>query len=198
MPKRSVTVFSFSDGHDAGAALIRDGKVLAALQEERPKNIKHYVGTPEFSMKEVFKIAGVNPSEVDLIAIVNRVRVHSPIQGKFTQPSASLPRENLLNLKIWEMLHLLGYVPFVASHTFAKMYIKILHKFREMRQIKKILEELDLLTKETVFIEHHLAHASAAYRSCLWSHDKPTLVLTADGMGDGLSSTVSIGKKEKS
>jgi len=33
--RRSVTVLGVHDGHDSGAALIRDGKVLAALQEER-------------------------------------------------------------------------------------------------------------------------------------------------------------------
>ena len=68
MPKRSITIFSFHDGHDAGAALIKDGRVLAALQEERLRNIKQYDGTPEFSMKEVFKIAGIHPSEIDLTA----------------------------------------------------------------------------------------------------------------------------------
>jgi carbamoyltransferase len=191
MPKKSVTVFSFSDGHDAGAALIRDGKVLAALQEERPKNIKHYDGTPELSMKEVFKIAGIHPSEVDLVAITNLVRVHAPSSRK-PELSSRLPRESPINSKIWQALHMLGYIPFVSSHTFANMYVRILHNFREMKQINKILEELDLLSKETVFVEHHLAHASAAYRSCPWSYNEPTLVFTADGAGDGLSSTVSI------
>jgi len=33
--RRSVTVLGVHDGHDSGAALIRDGKVLAALQEEK-------------------------------------------------------------------------------------------------------------------------------------------------------------------
>ena len=191
MPKKPVTVFSFSDGHDAGAALIRDGKVLAALQEERPLNIKHYDGTPEFSMKEIFKIANVHPSEVDLIAITNLVRVHAPSSHK-SKPAKGMPEESRTSSRIWMALHLVGYVPFVSSHTFAKLYVKILHKFREMRQIKKVLADLDLLTKETVFIEHHLAHASVAYRSSPWSYEEPTLVLTADGAGDGLSSTVSV------
>jgi len=194
MPKKPVTVLSFSDGHDAGAALIRDGKVLAALQEERPMNIKHYDGTPEFSIKEVFKIANVHQSEVDLIAITNLVRVHAPSPHRY-KPAKELPEESRGGSRIWLALHLLGYVPFVSSHTFAKLYVKVLHKFREMRQIKKVLQDLDLLTKETIFIEHHLAHASAAYRSCPWSYDDPTLVLTADGAGDGLSSTVSVTEK---
>ena len=56
MPKNSVIVLGIHDGHDAGAALIRDGKVLAALQEERTKNIKHYSGALEDSIKELVKL----------------------------------------------------------------------------------------------------------------------------------------------
>ena len=96
MPKKSVTVFSFADGHDASAALIRDGRVLAALQEEKLTKIKHYDGTPEKSMKAVFKIAGIEPSEVDVIAIANLVRVHSPNSSKIKVPS-SLPKERSTN-----------------------------------------------------------------------------------------------------
>ena len=61
-----------------------------------------------------------------------------------------------------------------------------------MKQVKKVLKDLDLLDKEIVFVEHHLAHASSAYRLCPWSYDEPVIVFTADGAGDGLSSTVSI------
>lgn len=75
MVRRSVTVLGVHDGHDAGAALIRDGRVLAALQEERPRNIKHYSGTPELAIRDVFKISNVDPSEMDVVAIAGLVRV---------------------------------------------------------------------------------------------------------------------------
>ncbi len=150
MPKKSVTVFSFADGHDASAALIRDGKVLAALQEEKLTNIKHYDGTPERSMRAVFKIAGIEPSEVDIIAIANLVRVHAPNSSRTKIPSA-LPKESATNRRIWQAVHALGYIPFVDSHTYAKLYVQILHKFREMRQINKVLESLGLTEKETSF-----------------------------------------------
>jgi carbamoyltransferase len=194
MPEKSVTVFSFADGHDASAALIRDGKVLAALQEERLTNIKHYDGTPERSMRAVFEIANVEPSEVNVIAIANLVRVCAPTSSKVRVPSA-LPKESSINKRIWLSLHMLGYVPFIDSHTYAKLYVRILHKFREMRQINKVLENLGLTDKETVFVDHHMAHASAAYRSSPWSYNDKVLVVTADGAGDGLSSTVNIGRE---
>jgi carbamoyltransferase len=166
------------DGHDAGAALVRDGKVLAALQEERPRNIKHYSGIPQYSIKEVFRIAKVDPSEVDLIAVAGLVRTHAPL------------KERPLHVKLFESLS-----PYVACHTFAKLYVRVLHKFRKMEQLRKAFSELGIENKEVVFVEHHLAHAACAYRSCPSGYDEPVLVFTADGAGDGLSSTVSVGEK---
>ena len=100
--KKSVTVLGIHDGHDAGAALIRSGKGLAALQEERPRAIKHYSGTPEQSIKDVFKIANVNPTESDLIAIAGLVRTHAPL------------KERPLRVRLFERIS-----PIVASKTFA-------------------------------------------------------------------------------
>jgi len=175
--RKMVTVLGINDGHDSGAALIQNGRVLAALQEERPRNIKHYAGVPEISIREVFRIAKIQPSEVDLIAIVSLNRVYAPT------------KEYPLKVKLFEKLS-----PFLSSHTFAKLYVKILHKFRNVKQLKKIFEELGIAEKEAIFVEHHLAHAASAYRSCPWSYDKPVLVFTADGAGDGISSTVNIGE----
>ena len=176
--RRCVTVLGVHDGHDAGAALVRDGKVLAALQEERPRNIKHYSGTPEYAVKEVFRIANVDPSEVDLVAVAGLVRTHAPL------------KERPLHVKLFESLS-----PYVACHTFAKLYVKVLHKFRKMENLPLILDELGISNKEMVFVEHHLAHASCAYRSSEWSYDEPVLVFTADGSGDGLSASVNVGEK---
>ena len=193
MSKRHVTIFSFHEGHDASAAIIRDGRVLAAVQEERLNNIKHYAGPPILSMNEVFRITNVHPYEIDLIAIANLVRVTPPVSKR--KPSESFPSESKINSRLWQTLHLIGYTPFIASHKYANFYVKTFHRLREMKQVRKILEKLELVDKEIVFVEHHLAHASAAYRSTTWNYNEPTLVFTADGAGDGLSSTVSIGKK---
>jgi carbamoyltransferase len=175
---KSVTVLGINDGHDAGAALVRNGKVLSALQEERPRNIKHYTGTPECAIREVFKIASVHPSEVDLIAMSGLVGQLAPLD------------ERPLSVRLYE-----GLSPYVASHSFAKLYVRVLHRLRKMERLRKVFVGLGVEDKEAVFVEHHLAHASCAYRSCPWPFDEPVLILTADGAGDGLSSTVSVGEK---
>ena len=56
--------------HDAGAALVQNGKIIAAVNEERLKNEKHFVGYPLESIKEVLKISKLHPSEIDAISVV--------------------------------------------------------------------------------------------------------------------------------
>jgi len=51
--------------------LVKDGKAIAAIQEERLNNIKHFAGIPEKSILEVFRIAGLNPSWTNLISLVS-------------------------------------------------------------------------------------------------------------------------------
>ena len=64
-----MIVLGIHDGHNAGAALIKDGKVLSAISEERLNNIKNYFGPPLLSIQKVYEIAGIEPEETDLIAI---------------------------------------------------------------------------------------------------------------------------------
>lgn len=170
---KKITVLGIHDGHDSGAALIRDGMVLAAVAEERLRKIKHYSGTPEYAIKEVFNIAGIHPQEVDIISIASLNRAYAP------------NAEEPFKLKAFEFVS-----PYVASHSFSKFYVGILSKQRSAKHLYKIFNELDLNNVEIEFVEHHEAHAWSAYQSCPWEE---ALVLTCDGAGDGISSTVNVG-----
>lgn len=173
--KNNVTVLGIHDGHDSGAALIRNGKVLAAIPEERLVKIKHYSGTPENAIKKVFEIARIHPSEVDIISIASLNRAYAP------------NAEEPFRLKAFELIS-----PFLASHSFSKFYVSALSHLRNAKHLAKVFNELGLSDVEVEFVEHHEAHAWTAYQSCPWDE---TLVLTCDGAGDGLSSTVNIGRK---
>ena len=70
MPKTYTTILGIHYGHDGGVAIVQNGKVVAAINEERMRNIKHYNGIPSFSLNEIFKISKIHPSEIDAIAIV--------------------------------------------------------------------------------------------------------------------------------
>lgn len=175
MKKLTVTVLGIHDGHNAGAALIRDGKVLAAISEERLNNIKNFSGAPSLAIKKVLEIARVKPSEIDSVAIASFLRLDDPVKVEGNK------------------LHLLAeqVAPFLHGKDFIKHSVGFLHKFRKIKTILDTLEEIGLDNKKVQFIEHHLAHAACAYYQRPW--DGKTLVLTLDGMGDGLSATVNIG-----
>ena len=105
MVKRNILVLGVNDGHDAGAALVKNGKVVAAVQEERLNNIKHFAGVPEQSIIQVFKIAKADPSEVNLISLVS-----------FDPPGT----ENLNSFKTKALVKL---SPLLHSNRFVKFYI---------------------------------------------------------------------------
>ena len=171
-----MLVLGINDGHNSGAALLEDGKVVAAISEERLVNIKNYSGIPENSIKKVFEISGHSPDDVDVLSIVSLNRTYAPL------------KETPLRVRVFEKIS-----PYVHSHTFSKLYVSILHKFRSMKELNIVLEELNLIEKETVFVEHHQCHAACAYYQRTFDND--ALILTLDGAGDGLCATVSIGEK---
>lgn len=179
MVKDKVTVLGIHDGHGAGAALLQDGQVLAAIQEERLTNIKNFSGVPVRAISTVFNIAQIDPSEVDVIAIGCLLRVTAPIE-----------EEELLRVRVFKKA-----APFLKSHAATNLLVKTFHKFRRLDDLSSIFESIGIGNKQIVFIEHHASHAACAYYQRPWEDE--TLVLTLDGAGDGISATVNVGKDYK-
>ena len=180
MRERNRIVLGIHVGHDSGAALIQNGKILAAISEERIRNIKHYSGTPTKSILEVLKIAQIHPSLITTVAIAGlKTQIH-----KSTQFSNLLLSDAFLD---WSSLNSNseGLKHFV-SHNF---HLNIL------KEIKKTVKNSGIDIKEIIFVDHHLAHAASAYYLSPWNFDEEVLVFTADGAGDGISSTISTAHK---
>ena len=57
MKNQQRIILGIHVGHDSGASLIQDGKILAAISEERIRNLKHYSGTPAKSILEVLNLS---------------------------------------------------------------------------------------------------------------------------------------------
>jgi carbamoyltransferase len=172
--KKNIIVLGVHDGHNASATLVKNGSVVAAIQEERLVNEKNYSGTPRNSIRKVFEIANIHPSDVDLIAIASLVRTHAPL------------KERPIHVRLYER-----YAFLFKGHSINRLLINFLHKRRDMEETIGILKELGIENKEILFVEHHFAHAACAYYQRPW--DDETLVLTLDGAGDGLCASVNIG-----
>ena len=179
----SITILGIYDGHDSGAALVKDGAVLAATSEERLQGIKHYAGTPEKAIESVISVSGVDPSEIDAVALAGRWLLR---QYPFLKEGRG--GEISWKVKLWQILS-----PYISSPFLTRVQLGIFSHFRNIKAIRKVLDAHGLSDKEIVFVGHHLAHAATAYRTA--PIDDDVLILTCDGSGDGDSSTVSIGRK---
>jgi carbamoyltransferase len=180
MSKKNITVLGIHLWHDSGASIVRNGKVCAAINEDKIINVKHASGYPIKSIEEVFKIANIGYDEIDVISVTGVA------ESKFPKHFGRFPNfSNGFLLSSWLTNNEKG-IESVITHN---------QKFGRLEGLVNTLTKLGILFDDLIFVEHHLAHAATAYYLSPWNFDEKILVLTADGNGDGISSTVNIGHK---
>ncbi len=178
---KNTYILAINDGHDSSIALLKNGKIIFAIEEERLRNIKHFSGVPIQSLFFLFNYIPIKPEDIDLITVVSLVRTYNPsdVQVPFY-------------IKIYSR-----FAKLIQLRPVHKITNKILRRLRKQKDLLNILKHLNLSEKPIVFIEHHHAHAASVYRNSPWGEDERVLIFTADAAGDGLSATVSIGYKNK-
>ena len=158
--------------HDSAACILRDGKIIAAAQEERFTRKKHDASYPKNAINFVLNYANLNLSEVDQIVF-------------FEKPF--LKFERLLETYV-------AFAPkgFVSFSKAMPLWIK--EKLFQKNLLFNKLKEHDENYKsdENIFFsDHHLSHAASAFFP---SPFEEAVVLTADGVGEWATTTVAIGK----
>ena len=159
--------------HDSAAAVIVDGKITAAAQEERFSRKKHDARFPINAIKYVLEENKIKLSEIDYIVFFEKpflkferlLETYLAFAPKgFKSFSMSMP--------IW-----------LREKLFQKKLI-----FDELNQIDENFNDI----KKIKFSEHHYSHAASAFFP---SPFKEAIVLTLDGVGEWATTTVSIGKE---
>ena len=179
-----MRILGVHDGHNASACLLEDGQIKYCIQEERLTNQKNYFGFPVKSIKKVFALANIDAEELDFVAMSSfYVSMPHDILTGYKEQSTSyktlMRKEQLLGLMKKTSLY-----PHIRN--------RIVVNRRKNERLKD-LAKLGISEKRVVFVDHHLCHASAAYYGSPWKDEK-VLVLTNDGSGDELCSTVYIGE----
>ena len=159
--------------HDSAAAILIDGKIIAAAQEERFTRKKHDSSYPFNAINFVLKYSNLKLSKVDQIIF-------------FEKPF--LKFERLLETY-------LAFAPrgFKSFSKAIPIWLK-----EKLFQKKILLNELKKHDhkfkddKKIFFSEHHLSHAASAFYP---SPFEEAIILTADGVGEWATTTVAIGKK---
>lgn len=179
-------ILGIHDGHNAGACLLKDGSVTAAVSLERLSRVKNDTGYPYAAIKEVLAIEGIKGRDIDRVAVASTERTNAQwFMNTDTWYQSSVPAV-LANAEL--------AVPAVrALHpVLSSIQRKTRGIMTNQQLVSRLSKDFGIDSSKVRFIDHHLSHAAASYFSKPWDGD--TLILTYDGRGDGVCATVSIGE----
>lgn len=158
--------------HDSAAALVQDGDIVAAAQEERFTRKKHDARFPHFAVDYCLREAGLKMSEVDFVVFYDKPFLK--FERLIETYLAFAPR---------------GFASFrmaIPVWLREKLFLKDLLR----RELKGYDPEYDWETR-LLFSEHHLSHAASAFFP---SPFHEAAVLTLDGVGEWTTTSLAIGR----
>ena len=165
---RPVYVLGLNAYHgDASAALIRDGQLIAAVEEERVRRVKHWAGFPTESIKRVLCLAGIKGHEVTHVAVSRNPRAHLVRKAYYTlrqKPGKHLVADRLRNARtIGDLTGPLADALGVPTGGAPRVH----------------------------YIEHHRAHLASAFYVSPFAE---AAVCAIDGFGDFVSTSSGVGR----
>ena len=159
--------------HDSAAALVIDGKIIAAAQEERFTRKKHDSSYPRNAVDYVLKEANLKLSDISYIAFYEKPFLK--FERLLETYLAFAPKgfkSFTMSMPIW-----------LRDKLFQKKML-----FNELKEHDKKFNDINKI----YFAEHHLSHAASAFYP---SSFEEAVVLTLDGVGEWATTTIGIGKK---
>lgn len=151
--------------HDAAAALLEDGVLIAAAEEERFSRVKHDYRFPKNAIRFCLDRAGIQGKDVDYAVF-------------FEKPFRKFDRILMASLQTypqsWKVFR-----ESIIAWVIDKLWIRT-----------TLQAELNISRERVLFCEHHLSHAASAY---LCSPFPDSAILTVDGVGEWVTATYGIG-----
>lgn len=161
--------------HDSAAAIVVDGEVIAAAQEERFTRIKHTEEFPSHAVEFCFKQAKIQAKDIDAVVFYDKplLKFERLLQSHY----ATAPKSWFAFLKA---------MPIWLEQ---KLFIK-----RNIRKSITAIDDSYSKTTPLLFTTHHQSHAASAFYP---SPFESAAVLTIDGVGEWETATISHGKANK-
>lgn len=165
-PKRIMGISAFY--HDAAAALVEDGKVLAAAQEERFTRKKHDAAFPLNAVEFCLKQTGLRAADLDAVVFYEKpfVKFERLLETYLTYAPLGL-RSFLKAMPVW---------------------------MKEKLWIKDLIATELKYQGPVLFAEHHQSHAASAFFPSPFDE---AVILTADGVGEWATTSIGIGRENK-
>ena len=161
--------------HDSAAALVRDGVIVAAAQEERFTRKKHDADFPANAARWCIADAGITGEQVDRVAFYDK---------------PFLKFERLLETY-------LAFAPRGFKSFSKAMPIWIGEKLFQKNMLRRELAKLDealAIPEKMLFAEHHFSHAASAFYP---SPFEEAATLTMDGVGEWATTSTGIGRESE-
>lgn len=155
--------------HDAAAALLKNGQVVAAAHEERFTRKKHDPDFPKKAIDFCLKFEGITPSDLTAVAF-------------YEKPFLKFERLLTTYIDTWPK-GLFSFLPAMREWLSKKLWIKSL-----------IYDELNSYEGPIYFPQHHVSHAASAY---LPSPFEKAAILTMDGVGEWATAIKGYGEGTK-
>ncbi len=155
---------------DASAALLTNGTLVAAVEEERLNRRKHCAGFPSLAAKEVLRIGGIAPTDIDHVAISR-------------DPKANLHKKVLFALQ--------------KRPSFTKLVKDRLANVAKVRGVQETLAAalgVGKLRARLHNVEHHKSHISSSFFASPFDE---AACLSIDGFGDFVSTMRAVGRDRK-
>ena len=165
--------------HDSAASLIKDGEIVAAVQEERFSRKKHDSKFPKNAILYCLKSNGINLSDIkEVIYYEKPLLTFERLLETYLGVAPRGGRSFIAAMQVW-----------LKEKLFLKTQLK-----KNLKAIKDDLGEDSSKIPELLFSEHHLSHASAAFYP---SPFEESAVLCMDGVGEWATTSAWIGKGNK-
>jgi carbamoyltransferase len=161
--------------HDSAAAILKNGEVIAAAQEERFTRIKNDAAFPAAAVRFCLEYSGIGLEELDAVVFYDKpfLKFERLLETYYAFAPAGW-RSFLRSMPVW-----------IKEKLLLK---KIL--YRELRAIEPVLRKKPLL----LFPEHHLSHAASAFYPSPFGE---AAILTLDGVGEWATVSISKGEGKK-
>jgi carbamoyltransferase len=155
--------------HDSAAAIIRDGEIVAAAQEERFTRIKHDYRFPQNAIRYCLEQTQLSPQNVDYVVFYDK---------------PFLKFERILD-------SYLSHAP-AGFYSFIKAIPLWIKQKLWMKNL--IQDEMADFSGQILFAEHHMSHAASAFFP---SPFEEAAIITADGVGEWATTSIGYGEKNK-
>ncbi|MDP2632339.1 MAG: carbamoyltransferase C-terminal domain-containing protein [Candidatus Curtissbacteria bacterium] len=195
-----MIVLGVNEAHNSSAVLAIDGKIVAAAQEERFVRVKNQFGIPYNAIKFCLDFAKISPENIDLVVFSGGIpQFITTYKKSSTQSNGTVL--NLLKLGKYSYIYFMKtlmeleyrFHSLRGVHNFTlEKYYRLTQKIFFPKTAKILEKKIGIPANRHLYLDHHTAHTYAAlYSSPFPSQNKDALIITCDGGGDGISSTVS-------